>query len=230
MGEAVTRVHAVPCRGPGLDAPYPRAFGGRAERNQKLDAAPFLNDDSQSWIDVSRVRRHITYTYLMGSSIDCWRSMTAGKDIARGLKIAYALMHRQTQALLSHHDMTADQFVLLALLNLEDGVTQNELAHRAASDPNTIRAMLVLMEDNGLVIRKPHENDRRAHKVILTTAGRRLYAKVDKVLRPLQDALLAPFEKNEANRLVDYLRRIADAMRRWQSDRNASKPTAVNSE
>jgi DNA-binding MarR family transcriptional regulator len=153
--------------------------------------------------------------------------MTSGKDIARGLKIAYALMHRQTQALLSRHDVTADQFVLLALLSLEDGVTQNELAHRAASDPNTIRAMLVLMEDCGLVIRKPHENDRRAHKVLLTPTGRRLYAKLDKVLKPLQDALLFPFEKQEANRLVDYLRRIADAMRRWQSGRNASKPTVT---
>ena len=156
--------------------------------------------------------------------------MTTGKDVARGLKIAYALMHRQTQSLLSRHDMTADQFVLLALLSLEDGVTQNELAHRAASDPNTIRAMLVLMEDNGLVIRKPHENDRRAHKVILTATGRRLYAKLDKVLKPLQDALLSPFDKQEANRLVDYLRRIADAMRRWQLERNASRLKAVISE
>jgi DNA-binding MarR family transcriptional regulator len=156
--------------------------------------------------------------------------MTAGKDIARGLKIAYALMHRQTQALLSRHGMTADQFVLLALLCLEDGLTQNELAHRAASDPNTIRAMLVLMEDKGLVFRKPHENDRRAHKVILTPKGRGLYVKLDKVLRPLQDALLAPFEKPEAKRLVDYLRRITDAMRQWQSERNASKPTVAISE
>jgi DNA-binding MarR family transcriptional regulator len=156
--------------------------------------------------------------------------MTTGKDIARGLKTAYALMHRQTQALLSRHDMTADQFVLLALLSLEDRVTQNELVQRAASDPNTIRAMLVLMEDKGLVIRKPHENDRRAHQVILTATGRRLYVKLDKVLKPLQDALLSPFEKQEANRMVDYLRRIADAMRRWQSERNASKPTAAISE
>jgi DNA-binding MarR family transcriptional regulator len=155
--------------------------------------------------------------------------MTAGKDVARGLKIAYALMHRQTQALLSRHDMTTEQFVLMALLNLEDGVTQNELAHRAASDPNTIRAMLVLMENSGLVIRRPHENDRRAHKVTLTARGRRLYVKLDEVLKPLQDALLAPFEEREAKRMVDYLRRIADAMRRWQAERHAAKSMAVTS-
>jgi hypothetical protein len=45
--------------------------------------------------------------------------MTTGSEIARGLRAAYMLMHRQTQALLSGYDFTPVQYVLLALLNVE---------------------------------------------------------------------------------------------------------------
>jgi DNA-binding MarR family transcriptional regulator len=146
--------------------------------------------------------------------------MTTGKDIARGLKVAYALMHRQTQSLLLNHDMTADQYVLLALLCVEDGITQNELTARAASDPNTIRAMLVLLEGKGLVVRRSHETDRRARNVVITAKGRRLYTKLAKVLKPLQDALLSPFDEQEAKRLTEYFQRIAAAMRQWELERS----------
>lgn len=137
--------------------------------------------------------------------------------------MAYALMHRQTQSLLSRHDMTADQYVLLAILSIEDGVTQQELTKRAASDPNTIRAMLVLLEGKGLVARKPHDTDRRARKVLLTAKGRRIYQKLASALEPLQAALRAPFSEQEAQTLVDSLQRFCEAIRQWESDPDAHK-------
>ena len=76
--------------------------------------------------------------------------MITGHDIAMGLRAAYLLMHRQTNSFLAPFGMTADRFVLLSLLADKDGVTQQELTERASSDPNTIRAMLVRMESNGV--------------------------------------------------------------------------------
>jgi DNA-binding MarR family transcriptional regulator len=149
--------------------------------------------------------------------------MTTGRDIARGLRRAYALMHRQTQSLLSQYDMTADQYVLLALLSLGDGITQKELTLRARSDPSTIRAMLVLMEDKGLVVREPHETDGRAHRILVTTKGQRIYTKLVTVLRPLQDALRSRFNEQEAEQLVDYLERVGDVMWQWELSRKSSK-------
>ena len=77
--------------------------------------------------------------------------MTSGHEIAMGLRAAYWSMHRQTNAHLAPQGATAEQFVVLALLAKEDGITQQELGRRATSDPNTIRAMLVLLEKRGLV-------------------------------------------------------------------------------
>jgi len=154
--------------------------------------------------------------------------MATGKDIARGLKRAYALMHRQTQSLLSQHNMTADQYVLLGLLCTEDSITQKELTLRAASDPSTIRAMLVLMEGKGLVVRKPHETDRRAYRILLTAKGRRLYVKLVTALKPLQDALLSPFNMPETRQLLEHFQKIGDAMRQWELAQESSKNKQVS--
>jgi DNA-binding MarR family transcriptional regulator len=126
------------------------------------------------------------------------------------------LMHRQTQSLLSDYDFTAVQYVLLALLNIEDGITQQELTRRASSDPNTVRATLLLLERDGMVIRRSHETDRRARRILVTENGRRTYSKLSAALKPLQDALLSSFSAEEAEILVADLNRIVEAMRQWE--------------
>jgi DNA-binding MarR family transcriptional regulator len=142
--------------------------------------------------------------------------MMSGRDIARGLRQAYMLMHRQTQSLLSDYGFTAVQYVLLALLKIEDGITQQELTRRASSDPNTVRATLLLLERDGLVVRRSHRMDRRARSIMLTDKGRRTYTKLSAALKPLQDALLSPFGAEEADTLVANLNQIVEAMREWE--------------
>jgi DNA-binding MarR family transcriptional regulator len=142
--------------------------------------------------------------------------MMSGRDIARGLRQAYMLMHRQTQSLLSEYGFTAVQYVLLALLKIEDGITQQELTRRASSDPNTVRATLLLLERDGLVVRRSHKMDRRARSIMLTDKGRRTYTKLSAALKPLQDALLSPFGAEEADTLVANLNQIVEAMREWE--------------
>ena len=139
--------------------------------------------------------------------------MTTGRDIARGLRQAYMLMHRQTQLLLSGDGFASVQYVLLALLKIEDGITQQELTRRASSDPNTVRATLLLLERDGMVVRRLHKTDRRARQILLTDKGRQTYSTLSAALKPLQDALLSPFNAKAAETLVDNLNHIVEAMR-----------------
>src|SRR5688572_8022946 len=101
--------------------------------------------------------------------------MARAHGLPMGLRTAYLAMHRQTGACLASSGCTADQFVLLGLLAREDAVTQQDLVRRASSDPNTVRAMLVLLEKRGLVTRGSHPTDCRARSVTLTEKGRRLH-------------------------------------------------------
>jgi len=121
-------------------------------------------------------------------------------------------MHRRTNALLASLDVTAEQFVLLEVLIRQDGITQQEISRRADSDPNTVRAMLLLMEKNGLVERRPHETDRRALDVILTPKGHGKYADILNLLEPLHDVLLGSFCPDEIKALTCRLTRLAAIM------------------
>lgn len=151
--------------------------------------------------------------------------MATGHDIAMGLRAAYWTMHRQATADLAAHEVTADQFVLLALLAEKDGIMQQELVRRASSDPNTIRAMLVLMENRGLVSRQPHPTDGRARRVTITQKGRQTHEKLMRGIEPLQNDLLDVFEAGEANALVAFLGRISEAMSRRERRRGRAPST-----
>jgi DNA-binding MarR family transcriptional regulator len=54
------------------------------------------------------------------------------------------------------YGITADQFVVLRVVGREPGITQIEIVKRTASDPNTVAAILRLLEQRDLVRRQPH--------------------------------------------------------------------------
>ena len=141
--------------------------------------------------------------------------------MAMGLRAAYWSMHRQTNACLAPHGATAEQFVLLALLAEEDGITQRELCGRASSDPNTIRPILMRLEQRGLVKRDQHPTDRRARRVTLTPTGRQIHRKLGRTLKTLQDQLSGLFQAREIETLVSSLDRISQAMTQQASELKA---------
>jgi DNA-binding MarR family transcriptional regulator len=138
--------------------------------------------------------------------------MATGHDIPMGLRAAYLAMHRQTSSALARHEVTADQFVLLSLLSERDGITQQDLVRRASSDANTVRAMLVRLEERGLVGRSPHRTDGRARSVTLTAKGRRTFAKLWRESEPVRGQMAAVFRPEEADLLVEFLSRVARTM------------------
>jgi DNA-binding MarR family transcriptional regulator len=135
-------------------------------------------------------------------------------------------MHRRADAHFARHGVTADQFVLLGLLDERDGITQQELVCRASSDPNTIRAMLLLLEGRGLVARSRHPTDGRARNVTLTSKGRRAYAELSAGYQPFRDRIMARFEPDEAKALVDFLARISEAMTQPRGSRGRPRIAA----
>jgi len=152
--------------------------------------------------------------------------MATGHDIAMGLRAGYWAMHRQTDACFAKRGVTADQFVLLALLAEQDGITQQELVRRASSDANTVRAMLVLLESRGFVARGRHRTDRRARSVTLTRKGRRIFERLWAESEPLRERLLAAFRPDEADTLVDLLVRISGVMSEAEGRRGRPRSRA----
>ena len=138
--------------------------------------------------------------------------MTSGREIARALRAAYLALHRHTNDCFAKDGVTADQFVLLSALADTDAVTQQELVRRVSSDASTVRAMLLLLEDRGLVARARHPSDGRARCVTLTGKGRQVFQKLWTKSEPLRARLLGAFRPNEVTALVELLHRVAFVM------------------
>jgi DNA-binding MarR family transcriptional regulator len=105
------------------------------------------------------------------------------------LRKAYLSFHRRANAWMLDHGVTADQFVLLTVVAHEPGITQITIVERTGSDPNTVAAILRLLEQRCLVRREAHARDRRARSVFLTAVGQRVQRRAAKDAESIVAAL-----------------------------------------
>lgn len=134
--------------------------------------------------------------------------MNPKTDLPIAIRAAYLTLHRRSDSQFAPHGVTADQFVLLATLVRGTALTQRDLAHRMNSDPGTVRAMLILLEKNGLVRRGPHPEDARARTVALTPQGQQKFRKLWKAGEAIRDQMVDALTPTEAQTLVCLLNRV----------------------
>jgi DNA-binding MarR family transcriptional regulator len=76
-------------------------------------------------------------------------------------------------------EISPSQFNILNLLHLNpSGCTQIELSRLLIMHRSNITGLVDRLEKRGLLQRKDNPNDRRAYKVLLTSAGRKLIEKI----------------------------------------------------
>jgi DNA-binding MarR family transcriptional regulator len=134
--------------------------------------------------------------------------MDAWHEIAMSLRGAYLAMHRQAEGEFARYGVTADQFVVLSVLIDGAILKQAEVCRRTYSDPNTMGAMLALMETRGLVKRMRHPNDGRARMVVVRPKGKRIFAKVWAHREATRQRMEAHFTGAEVDALVGLLMRL----------------------
>lgn len=133
-------------------------------------------------------------------------------ELPIALRASYLTLHRRSEAQFAPHGVTADQFVLIATLARGNALTQRELAQRMNSDPSTVRAMLVLLEKNGLVRRETHPEDARARTVALTPLGQRKFRILWKAGETIREQMFCSLNPAEAETLVLLLNRVASVL------------------
>lgn len=116
---------------------------------------------------------------------------------------------------IAHTGATPDQFTALRCLLEGDpkGVTQGELTRMMSSDPNTIASLVERMAAAGWVERKPHESDRRAYRIRLKPAGKKLYGKLRDLAIGLQSQVMAALPEPGREVFLEDLAAVADACR-----------------
>jgi len=80
--------------------------------------------------------------------------------------------------------ITADQWILLQVLDKEDGLSQLDLAQRTYKDAPTVTRIIDILCKKELIERKPNTEDRRKFNICLTEKGQ---SKINEVLPTIKE-------------------------------------------
>lgn len=93
-------------------------------------------------------------------------------------------------------------------------LSQSDLAEHLGVEGATMVSMIDRLVKAGLVLREPSQQDRRVKRVVLTTAGKRMFETVKSEAAALRKLLLAgidPKQLESATELLEQLQRMFDA-------------------
>jgi DNA-binding MarR family transcriptional regulator len=105
--------------------------------------------------------------------------------------------------------LTTRMWGALNVLDAEGPTTQQFLGKCTGIDPSSMVATIDDLESQGLVERRPHPSDRRAHSLHVTDQGREALTRGRQLARGAQEDLLAPLSREERKLLHDLLLKLA---------------------
>jgi DNA-binding MarR family transcriptional regulator len=104
------------------------------------------------------------------------------------------------------------RFATLMLIGRNPGISQTALSRANGRDKSTLTPVLEDLVRRGLVRRKRTNNDRRAYRLTLTPAGRKLLHQLTACARRHEHKLDRIIGPRDRARFVTILRRIAAAI------------------
>ena len=105
------------------------------------------------------------------------------------------------------------------MLYKKDGVNQETLAEKLNIDKATSARAIKKLEENGFVIRKKDQNDRRNYNIFLTEKARKIKPKIKSILSNWTDLLLEDLSQEEAEQLFILLEKISQNATEYHEQR-----------
>ncbi len=114
--------------------------------------------------------------------------------------------------------LTTRMWGVLNVLETEQPITQQALGRTVGTDPSSMVSTIDELEAKGLVERRPHPSDRRAHALYMTDAGRQTLRAGRKLAREAQEELLSPLSDLERSQLHELLLRLASSAEQFEPE------------
>ena len=105
-------------------------------------------------------------------------------------------------------NITVEQWILLKIIDENDGLTQKELADKSLRDPASITRTLDLLSKKGFVARRPVEENRRQHSISLLPGGKKFIRKYLPEVESHRSKSVEGLTKNEIKNLFITLNKI----------------------
>ena len=121
-----------------------------------------------------------------------------GKDIA----ILYRYSQKNLDRELAACGIGSGQFYVMMPLFRQDGINQDALARYIRVDKAQVTRAVQKLVDEGFVVRKRDETDRRSCRIYLTEKGREIEPALKAIARRWEDLLLSGLSPRERERVL----------------------------
>jgi DNA-binding MarR family transcriptional regulator len=139
-----------------------------------------------------------------------------GHLIRRAHQVAWSVFMDETRAF----DMTPVQYSLLVAVGECPAIDATRLSELIDIDRATIGNVVDRLEKRGLLVRSADADDRRAKRISLTRAGRKLIEAVNRIRGKIGERILAPLDAAER---ATFLKLVSKLVRIDQAKHRASR-------
>ena len=125
------------------------------------------------------------------------------------MKRAYLLIQDDMAETLAPFGLRTGTFSALAVVIACPGISQSDLSDVLNIKRSGVVVVVDELERAGVLKRKPVKGDRRTNALTITSAGRRLWDKVEKAVQNHEAALFSDLNPDEVEKLRDLLGRVS---------------------
>jgi DNA-binding MarR family transcriptional regulator len=125
--------------------------------------------------------------------------------IFRRLRRAFLSICRCGDATFSPYRLTTDQYSLMRAVQSDPGIRQVDVKDRIFAEPNTVTAMVTLLESRGILRRKANPSDGRARMLYLTAHGHAVMKKLAEDWEPIRALLRRSFAGKAGEEALETL-------------------------
>ena len=127
-------------------------------------------------------------------------------DLARHIVEFYEKLSSWEHEVVRGSDLTPGQMHAIEIIGHEKSLRMKELAEKLGVTTGTLTVSVDKLERKGLILRKPHETDRRSYRIVLTDAGEEHFSKHHDFHLKLTDeiaSVLTPEELKTFNQVLE---------------------------
>lgn len=135
--------------------------------------------------------------------------MEQRRSVGREISCIYRNFHIYLHNQLEQYNLGSGQFHFLMMLYNKDGVNQETLAETLKIDKATSARAIKKLEEQGYIIRRRDENDRRNYNIYLTDKANKIKPKIKNILHQWTKQILKDITKKEEEQLFIILEKIS---------------------
>jgi DNA-binding MarR family transcriptional regulator len=122
-------------------------------------------------------------------------------------------IEREVRRCLEPHDLSPPEYGALALLDIEPGLSNAELARRSLVTPQSMNEVIARLEQRGYVARRPSPDHGRIRLTEVTSAGSELIQRAAQDVGSFERWLLGGLTGADRARLEKLLLRVLGRLR-----------------